>query len=128
MRLLLDTHALLWYSTDDSQLSPQAAAFISDGQNEVFVSAATPWELAIRISIGKYPLNAPFETFIKTAIDGNRFSLLAIEPRHAAQLIVLPYHHRDPFDRMIIAQAVVEGITIVSCDKFFDAYPVKRIW
>ncbi|MFO0978502.1 MAG: type II toxin-antitoxin system VapC family toxin [Planctomycetaceae bacterium] len=62
------------------------------------------------------------------AIDGNRFSLLAIESSHAAQLSILPHHHRDPFDRMIIAQAIVEGMTVVSCDKAFDAYPVKRIW
>lgn len=128
MRLLLDTHALLWYSTNNPQLSTKAVGVISDGLNEVFVSAATPWELAIKVSIGKYPLNAPFETFIRKAIHGNRFSLLPIELSHAAQLSTLPYHHRDPFDRMMIAQAIVEGLLVVSCDKLFDAYPIQRIW
>lgn len=128
MNLLLDTHALLWFATDDSQLSSIADAAISDPQNEVFVSPASYWELAIKVSLGKYPLTVPFATFIATAIDGNQFEILPIEPRHATEICVLPHYHRDPFDRLIIAQAIVEQMTVVSSDKEFSAYPINLLW
>jgi len=111
-----------------SQLSPIADAAISDPQHEVLVSPASYWELAIKVSIGKYPLKVPFETFITHAIDGNQFQILPIDPKHVAEICSLPHHHRDPFDRLIIAQAIVEQIEVVSSDKAFDAYPVKRLW
>ena len=98
MNLLLDTHALLWFATNDSHLSRPADEAISDPQNEVFVSPASYWELAIKVSLGKYPLAVPFATFIRTAIDGNQFQILPIEPEHATEVSSLQYHHRDPFD------------------------------
>jgi PIN domain nuclease of toxin-antitoxin system len=92
------------------------------------VSPASYWELAIKISLRKYTLHESFEDFIQHAVLDNGFAILPIEPRHTAALIPLPYHHKDPFDRLIIAQALVEGISIVSADAQFDAYGIKRLW
>jgi PIN domain nuclease of toxin-antitoxin system len=128
LKLLLDTHALLWFATNDAQLSRTADSVISDSQNEVFVSPASYWERAIKVSLGKYPLSVPFETFITNAIDGNQFRILPVEPKHVAEICSLPHHHRDPFDRLIIAQAIVERMTVVSSDREFAAYPVTRLW
>jgi len=128
MNLLLDTHTLLWFVLGDAQLSAAARQFIEDPTNPKFVSPATYWEIAIKISIGKYALNEPYETFIDRAIRQNGFLILPIEPRHTALLINMPFHHRDPFDRLIIAQAIVEGLAIVSADPVFDDYLVQRLW
>lgn len=99
-----------------------------DASNQILVSPARYWEIAIKVSIGKYPLSVPFETFITHGIDDNDFAILAIEPKHAAALINLPFHHRDPFDRLMIAQAQVEQIPVVSRDSQIDAYSITRIW
>ena len=128
MKLLLDTHAFLWFVTDDARLSATAKTSIADPNNEILVSPASYWEIAIKVSIGKYPLSVPYETFIIQGIDGNGFGILPIVPKHTAVLTTLPFHHRDPFDRLIIAQAVVEGAPVVSNDSAFDAYPVNRLW
>jgi PIN domain nuclease of toxin-antitoxin system len=128
MNLLLDTHTLLWFVLGDEQLSAAARQLIEDATNPKFVSPAAYWEIAIKISIGKYALNEPYETFLDRAIRQNGFLILPIEPRHTALLINMPFHHRDPFDRLIIAQAVVEGLAIVSADPVFDAYSVQRLW
>jgi len=128
MNLLLDTHTLLWFVLGDAQLSAAARQLIEDATNPKFVSPATYWEIAIKISIGKYALNETYETFIDRAIRQNGFFILPIEPRHTALLINMPFHHRDPFDRLIIAQAIVEGIAIVSADPVFDDYSVQRLW
>lgn len=128
MNLLLDTHTLLWFVLGDAQLSVAARQLIEDETNPKFVSPAAYWEIAIKISIGKYALNEPYEIFIDRAIRQNGFLTLPIEPRHTALLINMPFYHRDPFDRLIIAQAVVEGLAIVSADPVFDAYSVQRLW
>jgi PIN domain nuclease of toxin-antitoxin system len=128
MRLLLDTHTLLWFALNDAQLSNTAMGVIMDPANEKMVSPASYWEIAIKISIGKYTLSQPYEDFMRSAIDMNGFGYLHIEPRHTASLITLPYHHRDPFDRLLVAQALVEGLTLVSGDGTFDKYGVNRIW
>ncbi|MCI0641732.1 MAG: type II toxin-antitoxin system VapC family toxin [Gemmataceae bacterium] len=128
MRLLLDTHAFLWFVLKDAHLSATAANRIVDPNNEILVSPASYWEIAIKISIGKYKLNAPLEAFITKALSDNGFVILPIEPRHAAALSTLPFHHRDPFDRILIAQAMVEQISVISGDPALDAYPVKRVW
>ena len=128
MRLLLDTHTLLWFALNDPQLSATAMALIMDPLNTKLVSPASYWEVALKISLKKFALSQPFEDFMRNAIDMNGFRYLHIEPRHAAALISLPYHHRDPFDRMLIAQAMVEGIHIVSTDAALDAYPITRLW
>lgn len=128
MRLLLDTHALLWFVIADPKLSARAEAVISDAQNEIFISPASYWEIAIKVSIGKYALSMPFENFLTQAIDGNQFESISIQPQHAVQVALLPFHHRDPFDRLLIAQAMVENLDLVSADSQFDAYSISRIW
>ena len=128
MKLLLDTHPLLWFYLGDAQLSPVAQAAIVDPANSKSVSPASFWEIAIKVSLGKYKLNESYDDFIQHAIFDNGFDVLAIEPRHTAPLVTLPYHHKDPFDRLMIAQAIVEGISIVGADTMFDNYGVTRIW
>ena len=128
MKLLLDTHAFLWYALDDPSLSATAETLIEDPANDKFISPATYWELAIKISVGKYTLVGPYEDFLKRGIDGNGFIVLPIEWRHTACLTNMPFHHRDPFDRIMIAQASVEQMPIVSNDAQFDAYGVQRFW
>ncbi len=128
MRLLLDTHALLWFHLGDARLSVPARAAIDDLGNQKLVSPASFWELAIKISAGKYALNVPYEDFIRMAVFDNDFEILPVEPRHTAAIIALPFHHKDPFDRLLIAQAMVEGASIVSVDSKFDPYPVARLW
>lgn len=128
MKLLLDTHALLWFALDDPQLSSVAKAHIVDPANVKYVSPASYWELAIKISLGKYTLAGPFDQFLNSAILQNGFLILPLEVKHANHLLALPYHHRDPFDRMLIAQAMVEGMSIVSNDALMDFYLVARVW
>jgi PIN domain nuclease of toxin-antitoxin system len=94
----------------------------------VFVSAASHWEIAVKMSIGKLKLAESFPDFVQHAIFDNGFAIVPIDTRHTAELITLPYHHRDPFDRMIVAQAIVEAMPIVSVDPILDAYPIRRIW
>ena len=128
MRLLLDTHTVLWFYLADPQLSSSANAAIVEPKNEKWVSPATYWDIAIKISTGKYVLAQPYEDFWRNAIDSNGFLYLHILPRHTALLTTLPYHHRDPFDRLLVAQAMAEGMTIVSADGIIDAYGVARLW
>jgi PIN domain nuclease of toxin-antitoxin system len=128
MNLLLDTHTLLWFALDDPQLKSTAKSLIVDPANHKCVSPASAWETAIKISVGKYKLNVPFEQFMDVAIRNNGFNVVPIDIKHCNILTTLPFHHRDPFDRMIIAQAMVEKLSIVSNDPAFDAYPVSRLW
>ena len=130
MRLLLDSHALLWYTLNDPQLSPTALALILDLANDVLVSPANFWEIAIKVSIGKLQLNRPFQDFTDTCLSRYGFGLLPIQPAHAARVATLPFlrDHKDPFDRMLVAQALVETIGIVSGDTQLDAYGVQRVW
>lgn len=128
MTLLLDTHTFLWFVLNEAQLSASARALIADPNNEILISPMVYWEIAIKISIGKYVLHTPYEALMHQGIVGNGFKTLPIEPKHTAVLTSLPYHHRDPFDRLLIAQAMVEGLPIVSGDTAFDSYPVQRLW
>ena len=128
MKLLLDTHAFLWFITNDPSLSATARELIADPTNEIVISPASYWEVAIKISIGKYPLNVPFKQFFAHGIEGNNFSILPVEIRHASVLASLPMHHKDPFDRMIISQATAEQMPVVSADVAFDSYGVIRLW
>jgi PIN domain nuclease of toxin-antitoxin system len=128
MKLLLDTHTVLWFYLADTQLSALANAAIVDPANEKWVSPASYWEIAIKISTGKYIIAQPFEDFWRDAIDANGFQILHILPKHTALLTTMPYHHRDPFDRLIIAQAMAEGMSVVCVDAIFDAYGVNRVW
>lgn len=128
MRLLLDTHAFLWFVLNDPTLSLAARSLIGDPGNEVFVSPATYWELAIKVGLGRLQVPGPFEVFVTEEIANNRFVILPITVPHASAVVALPLHHRDPFDRMLIAQVIVERMPIVSADPAFDAYPVTRLW
>lgn len=128
MRLLLDTHAMYWYIEGDPQLSATAQTLIQDTSNEVFVSPASFWEIAIKISIGKWKLNRSYEEFIDIGLKQYGFQVLPILPTHTARLIGLPFHHKDPFDRLLIAQAILESMSIVSADVAFDSYGVTRLW
>ena len=128
MSLLLDTQALLWFLLDDPKLSDKAQASIVADEVSILVSPASIWEIAIKISLGKYALPAPFASFWDEQLRINDFSLLPISVAHAEQVVNLPFHHRDPFDRLIIAQALVGGLPVVSSDNAFDRYGVTRIW
>jgi len=130
VRLLLDTHSMYWYIEDDPQLSGRARTLIQDASNEILVSPASYWEIAIKISIGKWRLNRPYEEFIDIGLSQYGFQVLPILPTHTARLIGLPFPqgHRDPFDRLLVAQVLVEQIPIVSADSPLDAYGVTRLW
>ena len=128
MRVLLDTHSLLWFLLDDPQLSHAARRLIEDPTTEVEVSPASYWEIAIKIGKKKYVLPEPYEVFMEREIAGNEFHILPIEVRHTALLTTLPDEHKDPFDRLLVAQALAEHIPIVSADVQLDAYGITRIW
>ncbi len=128
MRLLLDTHAFLWFILADPQLSTRAKSAIEDPANDVEVSPASYWEIAIKIRLGKYILSQPYQSFMESQIAGNDFRILHIEPRHTALLTTLPMHHKDPFDRLLVAQTLTEAVPIVSGDVSLDPYGVVRIW
>lgn len=128
MRLLLDTHAWLWFVLGDNSLTPAARSAIEDAQNEKLISAASYWELAIKASLGKFRLPRPYADFIDHAIRGQGFSVLPIAASHATIVSELPFHHRDPFDRLLVAQALAENIHLVSADATFDRYGVRRLW
>jgi PIN domain nuclease of toxin-antitoxin system len=128
MRLLLDTHTLLWFVLDRPQLSRIADALITEPSNDIFVSPATYWEIAIKVAKRKLNLLCPYDDFVDRGIAGNDIDILPIETRHTSLLTTMPFHHNDPFDRLLIAQALVEQMTIVSADSEFDAYGVSRLW
>ncbi len=128
MKLLLDAHTFLWFVWDDAQLTNNAKELITNPTNQKFVSAAIYWEIAIKVSIGKLDLGEPYRAFMRLEIARNNCDILPISVDHAAAVSVLPFHHRDPFDRLLIAQAMVGQVPIVSGDTAFDAYPITRLW
>jgi len=128
VNLLLDTHAFLWYVLADPRLKEAARGAIDDIGNGVWISPVSYWEMAIKVSMGKYRLRREFQEFFEYNLAVNRFDLLPIDIQHAAELSRLPFHHRDPFDRMLAAQAIVEGATLVSSDRAFDEYSLSRLW
>lgn len=128
MNILLDTHAFLWFIAGSDELSVTARELIEDEENRIFLSAASLWEMAIKVSLEKITLSEPFETLIPEQLSQNGIEILNINTSHAAKIIQLPFHHRDPFDRLLIAQASVENMPIISIDESFDSHEVKRIW
>ena len=128
MNLLLDTHTFLWFIAGDSSLSKAARSAIEDLNNNLYLSVASVWEIAIKVSIDKLELSEPFETFIPEQLAENGIELLDISVEHAAQIVSMPFHHRDPFDRLIAAQASVEKMTLLSVDEVFDSYGINRLW
>lgn len=129
MKLLLDTHTFLWFVTNDPKLSDSARVVLEEGENTLYVSIATIWEIAIKNGLGKLPLAQPIEIFIPTQLTSNRIDILPVTQEHAFLAGRLPLHHRDPFDRMLIAQSLSEKIPLVSGDSTFDAYAdLTRLW
>ena len=128
MNLILDTHALLWFVGGDPRLSTAGRAAIEDLANKRLFSIAGAWEIAIKVSLGKLSLSAPFGRLIPGLLDANGIDLLQVRPEHITELIGLPLHHRDPFDRILVTQAMVENATIVSADPALDQYPIRRLW
>jgi PIN domain nuclease of toxin-antitoxin system len=124
MRLLIDTHILIWFFEGNNSLPKSRRQIVSNAQNEVFISIASIWEIAIKISIGKLTLARPLADVIKQiAIDN--IEILPISPEHTFQVSALPFHHRDPFDRLIIAQSQVENLAVMSDDKEFVNYAIR---
>lgn len=128
MRFLLDTHSLLWFLAGDTQLTGKARRVIENPEYEILASTASLWEVAIKHSLGKLPLAEPFEELFPHHLALNSIALLTIHLDHVTRVSSLPFYHRDPFDRLLIAQALVEEIPILSGDEAFDDYGVERIW
>ena len=128
MRALLDTHVFLWWVTDDAHLSSRARAIIADGDNEVFLSAASGWEMAIKTRLGKLHLPDNPASFVFEQLRINAIEPLAIQMTHALRVYSLPGHHRDPFDRILVAQAQVERMPIITADPQVAQYDVEIVW
>ena len=127
MRLLLDTHAFLWFLNGNFELSEQARMLIEDPKHEKYISIASFWEIAIKSSLGKLTIDVPFAE-MKTEVLKNNFQILPITFEDTLQLCTLPFYHRDPFDRIIISQAKENNLTIVSRDSNFSLYNVNLLW
>ncbi len=128
MKWLLDTHAFLWLITGDDRLSTRAKTIFLDQGNSLFFSAACMWELCIKVSLGKLTLKSGWRKVISDEMETNVIHWLPIEKQHCTELTNLPFHHRDPFDRMLIAQAKVESMTLLSRDRQLSAYGIMRVW
>lgn len=128
MRLLIDTHALLWFCEGNSTLSDEARSAMEDEANERYVSHSSAWEVAIKVSLGKLKLHDDYRIIFSGVLKANGFVLLSPTVDHYDALIRLPRHHGDPFDRLILAQAQVEGLVIVTCDAEFPAYGLPLLW
>lgn len=128
MRLLLDTHALIWWFSGEGKLSELARAGIANDANDIFVSAASAWEITTKFRLGKLPSVAAIAADLAGAISGQGFSALAVTVRHGQAAGSLPGPHQDPFDRMLIAQAMLDDLVLVSNETMFDRYGVARLW
>ncbi len=128
MRLLLDTHTFIWAATLDERLSSKAKQLLLDSDNELFFSTASIWEMAIKTSLGKLILKQPIEQTINEQIQINGLQILNVESAHALAMASLPWHHRDPFDRLLICQSKLEKLIILGRDSVMDTYGVDRVW
>lgn len=128
MRLLLDTHAFLWWVGASPKLSRRAKAAVAKATNQCLVSVASGWEIAIKVSRGQLRIDAALDRFLPEQLALNGFQPLAIDFKHTARVARLPFHHRDPFDRLLVAQAIEEELTVVTADAVFAQYGVKRLW
>jgi PIN domain nuclease of toxin-antitoxin system len=126
--LLLDTHAFLWFIDDNSRLSMVAKERIADPAPRVLVSVVSLWEIVIKLGTGKLSLDRPIERLWPESLAVNHFEELEVTARDVLAVASLPLHHRDPFDRLLVAQAITRQLQVVSADPAFDAYPVSRIW
>jgi PIN domain nuclease of toxin-antitoxin system len=127
MRVLLDTHAFLWWVSDSPELPGRARAAIH-GAEDAYLSVASCWEMAIKISLGKLQLTLPIEQFVSEHLVVNAFTLLPVDLEDTGRVARLPFHHRDPFDRLLVAQALTHDLVVVTADPLFRKYGVKRAW
>ena len=128
MRILLDTQVFLWWIAADERLSSLSGGIMQDGSNELLFSAASGWEIAIKAGLGRIELPRPLERFISDQLSRNRISVLPVHLSHALHVDSLPLHHRDPFDRMLVAQAQLEDVPILSSDSWLSKYDVEVLW
>jgi PIN domain nuclease of toxin-antitoxin system len=128
MKYLIDTHVLLWLATDNPALSKKVKRIFLNEENEIYLSFASIWEMAIKMSLNKLTLKLPLKKFIEEHIVGNGIKLLEIKVNHLLEIEKLPFHHHDPFDRLIISQSIAESIPIITSDTNFDDYDIKVIW
>jgi PIN domain nuclease of toxin-antitoxin system len=128
VKILIDTHVFIWYIQNSERLPNSVSTVINDGDNKILLSIASIWEMAIKQSTGKLNLGVPYIGFIEEQMRLNNIELLPISLNHIEVVTTLPFHHRDPFDRILIAQAITEDIILVSADSVFALYPVQRIW
>jgi PIN domain nuclease of toxin-antitoxin system len=128
MRALLDTHAFLWWNTNDPQLSDTARGIIANGQNEVYLSAASAWEIAIKAARGRLILPDTPERYVSQRLARHRFLALPVQISHALHVAALPWHHADPFDRLLIAQSQLEQLPLITADEDIVRYDVQVIW
>jgi PIN domain nuclease of toxin-antitoxin system len=128
MDILIDTHTFLWFIEDNYKLSKNAKEIIENENNRKFLSVASAWELGIKYSIGKIQLEQNFNDFIDEQLAVNNINLLPIKLTHIKIVAELSLYHKDPFDRLMIAQAIAENLPIISIDNIFDSYPIKKIW
>jgi PIN domain nuclease of toxin-antitoxin system len=127
MKLLLDTHAFIWWDSDPQQLSPTALAALQDPANSVWFSVVSVWEIVIKTQLGKLTLRLPLPDIVAQQ-QANGLQVLAVTPPHSLAVEALPSVHKDPFDRLLVAQAMVEGAELVSADAIFSHYPVRLLW
>ncbi len=128
MKLLLDTHTFLWFIAGSLNLSDKARTLIEDQENQRFLSIASLWQMSIKISIGKLTLGMSIFELSEREVCGNAIELLEIQPEHLDELVALPFHHKDPFDRLMIAQSLAENIPLVTKDNTFERYSVNLLW
>lgn len=128
MKLLFDTHTFLWWNTEDPRLSPRVRDAIADGQNEIFLSAASVWEISIKTAKGKLILPESPAQYISNRMDLYQFQPLPVLVRHAVQVYELPAHHADPFDRLLVAQSQIESMPLISVDGDIRKYEVEVVW
>lgn len=128
MKLLLDTHAFLYWDMQKERLSDKVLELLEDPQNDLYLSLASIWEIQIKLQIGKLTLKLPLPITIQAHQQTNQLQLWNIKPAHIYNLSQLPLHHKDPFDRMLLAQAITEGFSLLSQDTRLAAYPVQVIW
>ena len=127
MRLLLDTHIFLWWAYQPEKLSPAALSALQDEANDLLLSVASVWEMQIKIQMGKLKLSLPLKELLKNQRETNDLTISPVTLTHVLAVDALPFHHKDPFDRLLIAQSIEEELTIVTADSKFSAYPIKLL-
>lgn len=128
MRLLLDTHVLLWAHAQRSRIPPSVWELLDDLSNELLLSAASSWEIAVKYAAGRLPLPQPPARYVPERMRNSGIVGLPVDHAHALEVAVLPHHHRDPFDRLLVAQARVEGLPLLTADRRLEPYDVELVW